>query len=302
MDKLVSIVIPTHKREVECLANAVNSALNQTYKNIELVIVDDSPSDYEKRAEVKAYAESIEHDKVIYLQNEKNLGGSLTRNRGIDASTGDYIAFLDDDDEYTPDKIEKQLRFMLENDCDMTFSNTVMCKNGKPVEVRDFKDIPAFDNESLLHYHLLYHLTGTSTYMFKAEKLREIGGFDNALCGQEFILMLKAIEGGLKIRYMDVNDVLHTISAEGSISFSRNKIQGEKNLYEIKKRFFTRLSKKEIKYINFRYHAIMAIAYKRNSMYGKMVGEGITAVATAPTVFIDECLSLAKNMLEQRKK
>ncbi|MBP3446912.1 MAG: glycosyltransferase [Clostridia bacterium] len=302
MDKLVSIVIPTHKREVECLANAVNSALNQTYKNIELVIVDDSPSDYEKRAEVKAYAESIEHDKVIYLQNEKNLGGSLTRNRGIDASTGDYIAFLDDDDEYTPDKIEKQLRFMLENDCDMTFSNTVMCKNGKPVEVRDFKDIPAFDNESLLHYHLLYHLTGTSTYMFKAEKLREIGGFDNALCGQEFILMLKAIEAGLKIRYMDVNDVLHTISAEGSISFSRNKIQGEKNLYEIKKRFFTRLSKKEIKYINFRYHAIMAIAYKRNSMYGKMVGEGITAVATAPTVFIDECLSLAKNMLEQRKK
>lgn len=302
MDKLVSIVIPTHKREVECLANAVNSALNQTYKNIELVIVDDSPSDYEKRAEVKAYAESIEHDKVIYLQNEKNLGGSLTRNRGIDASTGDYIAFLDDDDEYTPDKIEKQFRFMLENDCDMTFSNTVMCKNGKPVEVRDFKDIPAFDNESLLHYHLLYHLTGTSTYMFKAEKLREIGGFDNALCGQEFILMLKAIEGGLKIRYMDVNDVLHTISAEGSISFSRNKIQGEKNLYEIKKRFFPRLSKKEIKYINFRYHAIMAIAYKRNSMYGKMVGEGITAVATAPTVFIDECLSLAKNMLEQRKK
>lgn len=302
MDKLVSIVIPTHKREVECLAAAVNSVLRQTYKNIEIVIVDDSPSTYEKRAEVKAYVESLEHDKVIYLQNEKNLGGSLTRNRGIDASTGDYIAFLDDDDEYTPDKIEKQLKFMLDNDCDMTFSNTVMCKNGKPVEVRDFKDIPAFDNNSLLHYHLLYHLTGTSTYMFKAEKLREIGGFDNALCGQEFILMLKAIEGGLKIRYMDVNDVLHTISAEGSISFSKNKIQGEKNLYKIKSRFFPQLSKKEIKYINFRYHAIMAIAYRRNSMYGKMVGEGLTAVATAPTVFVDECISLAKNMLEQKKK
>ena len=101
---------------------------------------------------------------------------------------------------------------------------------------------------------------------------------------------------------MDVNDVLHTISAEGSISFSKNKIQGEKNLYQIKKRFFPQLSKEEIKYINFRYHAIMAIAYKRNSMYGKMVGEGLTAVATAPTVFIDECLALAKNMLEQKKK
>ncbi len=302
MDKLVSIVIPTHKREVERLAVAVNSAINQTYKNTEIIIVDDSPSTYEKRPEVKAYAESINHDKVIYLQNEKNLGGSLTRNRGIEAAHGDYITFLDDDDEYVLDKIEKQLRFMVENDCDMTFSNTVMCKNGQPVEVRDFKDIPAFDNESLLRYHLLYHLTGTSTYMFRAEKLREIGGFDNALCGQEFILMLKAIEGGLKIRYMDVNDVLHTISSEGSISFSRNKIQGEKNLYQRKMQYFPKLSKKEIRYVKFRYHAIMAIAYKRNSMYGKMVGEGITSVITSPLDFVSECTALLKNTVEQRTK
>lgn len=302
MDKLVSIVIPTHKREVECLSIAVNSAINQTYRNLEIIIIDDSPSSYRKRDEVKAYAESIDFPNVKYIQNEKNLGGSLTRNRGIEASTGDYIAFLDDDDEYKLDKIEKQLSFMLENDCDMTFSNTVMCKNGQPVEVRAFKDIPAFDNASLLRYHLLYHLTGTSTYMFKAEKLREIGGFDNALCGQEFILMLKAIEGGLRIRYMDVDDVLHTISAEGSISFSKNKIQGEKNLYERKKKYFPILSKKEIRYINFRYHAIMAIAYKRNSMYPQMVAEGITSVITSPLDFVSECAALLKNTVEQRTK
>lgn len=302
MDKLVSVIIPTHKREVSCLSVAVDSALNQTYKNLEIIIVDDSPSTYEKRDEVKAYAESIDHDKLIYIQNEKNLGGSLTRNRGIEAAHGDYITFLDDDDEYVLDKIEKQLRYMLENDLEMTFSNTVMCKNGQPVEVRDFKDIPAFDNETLLRYHLLYHLTGTSTYMFKAEKLREIGGFDNALCGQEFILMLKTIEGGLKIGYMDVNDVLHTISAEGSISFSRNKIQGEKNLYKRKTQYFSKLSKKEIRYVKFRYHAIMAIAYKRNSMYGKMIGEAIVSVATSPFDFISECLALLKNTIEQRTK
>lgn len=302
MDKLVSVVIPTHKREVNCLSTAVNSALNQTYKNLEIIIVDDSPSTYEKRDEVKAYAESIDHNNLIYIQNEKNLGGSLTRNRGIEAAHGDYITFLDDDDEYVLDKIEKQLKYMLENDLEMTFSNTVMCKNGQPVEVRDFKDIPAFDNESLLRYHLLYHLTGTSTYMFKAEKLREIGGFDNALCGQEFILMLKTIEGGLKIGYMDVNDVLHTISSEGSISFSKNKIQGEKNLYQRKMKYFPKLSKKEIRYIKFRYHAIMAIAYKRNSMYGQMIGEGITSVVTSPFDFVNECASLLKNTIEQRTK
>ncbi len=300
MDKLVSVVIPTYKRDVECLSAAVNSVINQTYKNTEIIIIDDSPDTYEKRPAVKAYAESIDHPKVIYLQNEKNLGGSLTRNRGIEAATGEYIAFLDDDDEYKPNKIEKQLKFMLDEDCDMTFSNTVMCKNGKPVEIRDFKKLPAFDNETLLHYHLLHHLTGTSTYMFKTVAIRKIGGFNNALCGQEFILMLKAIEGGLKIRYMDASDVLHTISSEGSISFSRNKIQGEKNLYQIKKSFFPKLTKEEIKYINFRYHAIMAIAYKRNSMYFKMLGEGITAIATAPMVFVRECVSRLKNIIKHK--
>lgn len=302
MNQLVSVVIPTYKREVDCLKNAIDSLLDQTYKNLEIIVVDDSPADFEKRPEIKAYVESITQCRVVYLQNEKNLGGSLTRNRGIDVATGEYITFLDDDDRYTPEKVETQLRFMLDNDCDMTFSNVVMCKNGKPVEVRAFKDIPAFDNESLLRYHLMHHLTGTPTYMFKAQKLREIGGFDNALCGQEFILMLKAIEGGLKIRYINVNHVLATISAAGGISFSKNKIQGEKNLYEIKTKFFPRLSKKEIRYVKFRYHAIMAIAYKRNSMYGKMLAEGITAVVTAPTVFVTECLALAKNMLEQKNK
>ncbi|MBQ8783277.1 MAG: glycosyltransferase family 2 protein [Clostridia bacterium] len=301
-DILVSVVIPTYKREAECLSKAINSVFAQTYKNTEIIVVDDSPSTYEKRNEVKIYISSLADKNVIYLQNEKNIGGSLTRNRGIEASHGKYITFLDDDDWYTPEKIETQLNFMIKNDCDASLSNTIMCKNGNPVEVRDFKDISAFDKKSLLHYHLLHHLTGTSTYMFKADKLRKIGGFDDALCGQEFILMLKAIEGDLKIRYMDVNHVFHTISSKGSISFSKNKIQGEKNLYKIKCRYFHELSKSEIRYIKFRYHAIMAIAYKRNSMYIQMIGEGLTAVATAPGVFLNECFSLLKNTLEQRKK
>lgn len=77
MDYLVSVVIPTYKREVEILSTAVNSVLNQTYKNIEIVIIDDSPDTYEKRPEVKAYVESLGLDNIVYIQNEKNLGGSL---------------------------------------------------------------------------------------------------------------------------------------------------------------------------------------------------------------------------------
>ena len=300
--ELVSGIITTHNRNADVVERALKSILSQTHTNIEVIVVDDSSPDFSDRDNVKSTVESYSEKNVRYIRHEECKGACAARNTGLADAKGNFVGFLDDDDEYTSDKIEKQIHFMIENDCDMTFSNTVMCKNRKPVEVRDFKDIPAYDNESLLRYHLLYHLTGTSTYMFKAEKLREIGGFDNALCGQEFILTLKAIEGGLKIRYMDVNDVLHTISAEGSISFSKNKIQGEKNLYKIKSRYFPKLTKKEIRYVKFRYHAIMAIAYKRNSIYHKMIAEGITAVITSPFDFVSECVALLKNTIEQRTK
>ena len=100
---LVSVVIPTYKRSVQVLSRAVRSVREQTYANVELIVVDDSPADYPGREEVRRYMEPLAGDGVIYLQNERNMGGSLARNRGVSASHGAYIAFLDDDDAFFPD-------------------------------------------------------------------------------------------------------------------------------------------------------------------------------------------------------
>lgn len=289
MNKLVSVVIPTYKREVETLSKAVNSIANQTYKNIEIVIIDDSPDTYEKRAEVKAYVESLEFKKTIYIQNEKNLGGSLARNLGIDASTGEYITFLDDDDEYKPEKIEKQLRFMQKNDYDMTFTPLeIYTSDEKLVDYRDFSDIESFDNNHLLKYHLQKHLTGTPTFMYKAEKLREIGGFDVVKVGQEFHLMLKSIIGGLKIGYFPECHVKAYRHPDGGISGGMNKINGEKALFEFKHKYFDRLNKKEQRFVKFRHHAVLAAGYKRNNMYLQMMSECFKTVLSSPTDFINE--------------
>ena len=301
MGCLVSVIIPTYKRKLDYVSNALQSVLNQTYDNIEIIVVDDSPNDFPYRDEIKNYIEKLNDDRVIYIRNEKNLGGSLSRNVGINASRGEYITFLDDDDEYMPGKVEKQLKFMLSNDCDLSFSNMIIYRlDGKVCDFRDHKGISSFDNETLLRYHLTKNLSGTPSFMFKADKLREIGGFRDVKMGQDFFLMLNAIESGLKIRYFNTCDVKVYKHNDGGISQGQNKIEGEKMLYDFKKRYFNILNSKEKRYVDFRHRVVMAVAYKRNHLYGKMIGNTIAAFFTSPKYFTTECFSFIKNIIKNR--
>lgn len=301
MDCMVSVIIPTYKRKLNFVSKAIQSVLDQTYKNIEIVVVDDSPSDFPFRDDIKNYIDGIKDGNVLYIRNKKNLGGSLSRNVGIEAAHGEYITFLDDDDEYLPGKVEKQLRFMLETGCDLSFSNMVMYRlDGNVCDFRDHKGIKAFDNETLLRYHLTRNLSGTPSFMFKSEKLREIGGFRDAKMGQDFFLMLNAIESGLNIRYFNSCDVKVYKHNDGGISQGKNKIDGENMLYEFKKQYFDRLDKDEIKYVKFRHRMVMSVAYKRNHMYGKMLASTFSAFFTSPKYFTSEFISFAKNIISLR--
>lgn len=298
---LVSVIIPTYKRSVNYLSRAVESVLNQTYNEIEVIVIDDSPAEFEHRAEIKEYIERLNNDKVIYYQNPQNIGGSLSRNRGIEFSKGEYITFLDDDDEYLPEKVKKQLDFMKANSYDLTFSNMIMYSpEGRVVDYREYVDIPSFDNEALLRYHLMKHLTGTPTFMFRADKLREIGGFEDAKMGQEFYLMLKSIEKGLSIGYFPECDVKIYKHPDGGISSGMNKINGENNLYNFKKTYFNILNGKEKRFIRFRHYAVMVVAYLRNRMYFKAIGAGITALAVSPCDFIKEVFGFVSKVIKHK--
>ena len=185
-DALVSVIIPTYKRTWDYLHRAVTSVLDQTYRHIEVIVVDDSPDAYEHRADVQTHMKELcgQDDRVRYLINEQNLGGSLARNRGIGEAKGVFTTFLDDDDEYLPLKVEHQVAFMEEQGCDLSFEDMTMYNvKDEVVDVRRYEDIRSYDNEALLHYHLTRHMTGTPTFMFKTEKLREIGA-DAVLVGE----------------------------------------------------------------------------------------------------------------------
>ena len=292
MDKaLVSVVIPTYKRTWDYLYRAVASVLEQTYKQIEVVVVDDSPDSYEYRGDVKQHMTELcgQDARVRYLVNEQNLGGSFARNRGIEAAAGVYTTFLDDDDEYLPQKIEHQVAFMEESGCDLSFEDMTMYNlKGEVVDVRRYGDLKAFDNDSLLRYHITHQMTGTPTFMFKTEKLREIGGFDDAKMGQEFYLMLKSIEKGLSIRYLPVCDMKVYKHQDGGISTGRNKIDGERAVYAHKRRYFDRLSLRERMFVRFRHQAVMAVAYIRNRRYFSAIGAGVAAFFMSPLDFFGQ--------------
>jgi glycosyltransferase involved in cell wall biosynthesis len=107
---LVSVIMPVFN-SAKYLKSAINSILNQTYENIELIIVDDGSTD-----ESVEIIKLISSSKIKFSQNEKNLGVSATRNRMIDLAKGKYLALMDSDDISTSYRIEKQVDFLEKND------------------------------------------------------------------------------------------------------------------------------------------------------------------------------------------
>lgn len=123
----ISIITPLYNSE-KYIANTIISVLNQTYKNWELLVVDDFSSDNSSNIVL----EFMKNDSRIKLfRNQKNLGAAISRNIAIKNANGTYISFLDSDDEWHPKKLEKQIKFMTENNILFSYTNYFEKNNKK---------------------------------------------------------------------------------------------------------------------------------------------------------------------------
>ena len=135
-NSLVSIVVATYKRDLS-LRKALESLINQTYKNIEIIVVDDNSNEEWNKKVKEIIDDFINKSNIIYIKNEKNKGSAQTRNIGIEKANGEYITFLDDDDIYLPNKILNQLNKMKEYDADFSVTDLeLLSENGKIIEKR----------------------------------------------------------------------------------------------------------------------------------------------------------------------
>lgn len=282
----VSVVIATYRRRAS-LQEAIESVMNQTYPDIEVIVVDDN-ADKEWNEAVVAIVQ--QYPTIQYIRNEKNMGSAESRNIGIRESTGEFITFLDDDDLYLPEKISKQVNAMQVENADYGITDLFLYdEKDKLIDKRVRNFIVQVNTEDLIAYHLKYHMTGTDTMMFRKDYLKKIGGFPPVNVGDEFYLMEKAIRGGGKFCYCRGCYVKAYVHSEtNGLSSGEKKVNGENELYAYKKTLWKALDRSDKRYIKMRHYAVLAFAYLRMRKYIAFISNSAHAFFISPI----ECIKL----------
>jgi glycosyltransferase involved in cell wall biosynthesis len=287
---LVSVIVPTYKR-ADRLENALRSIKGQTYRNLEILVVNDnipgSDWDCSTAETLKKFGDS--RLKVVHTAGQ--TGGGAARNYACRYASGEYLAFLDDDDEFLPDKVETQLAFMLEHDLDMCWQDVSWYdESGKLVEHRRLDHCKDFTQQGLLRAHLLTPISPTSIYMLKKSLFDRTKGFGEVATGQDWWLMLRCIEAGACMGYMPEVHVRQYLHSGERLSLGKNKIDGEVARHEVVRSYYSRLSKKDVRYIEFRHNAVLAFAMKRSRQPRLAIHYAFKAVASSPVACISEAL------------
>lgn len=160
-DKLVSIIMPTYNCG-KFIEETINSVINQTYTNWELIIVDDCSKD-----NTEEVVKKIKDKRIKYHKLKENSGAAVARTEAMKKAKGNYMAFLDSDDLWYPEKIEKQLKFMKDNNYDFT------CTAYEQIDEESNLLNKVIKTKKKANYNriLLDCPVGNSTVMYNVDKL-----------------------------------------------------------------------------------------------------------------------------------
>lgn len=246
-NEIISVIVTTYGR-TDTLARAIRSVLNQTYQNLEIIVVDDN-TNKEYSNQVSNIILGLSDKRLHLIHNEKNLGGALSRNVGIQNASSKYIAFLDDDDEYLPEKVEKQYNlFCKKND---PLLGLVYCYT-ESLESNGKTKIYQHDmTGNCLYESMLDNIAATSQWMCNKKALIDVGMFDNVPCKQDSNVILKLMLKGYHLdRVPEILSIYHNeikvnrISANTSNHIKR--IIGEEALRELCRTGYPYLNKDQI--------------------------------------------------------
>ena len=165
-NSLISVIIPTYNRG-SLILDSLNSVIRQTYKNLEIIIVDDCSTD-----NTEEIIRNAGDNRIIYHKLLKNSGACTARNKGIELANGEYIAFNDSDDIWHENKLEKQIDFLLKKNADV-----VTCKMDVYDESKNFMySFPNLNSDTELTTEglLKYNATSTQLLFGKAECFKTV--------------------------------------------------------------------------------------------------------------------------------
>lgn len=205
MNDLVSIIMPSYNT-ANYIAAAIVSVQNQTYTNWELVVVDDCSTDDTD----KVVKPLLSDARIRYLKNEKNSGAAVSRNRALREAKGKWIAFLDSDDIWVPEKLEKQIRFMEQNGYAFTYTDYMIQLNGTWLPY-------IYTGPSVVNRRKMYDYCyfSTITVMYDREKIGLIQ-IENLRKNNDYAMWLQVIEKSDCYRLPEC--MSYYIKHEGSVS------------------------------------------------------------------------------------
>ena len=229
---MISVVITTCKRDPSIVNRAIESVLSQTFTNWELIVVDDSPSFYPRRTEIKRMVEGLSRYNVRYIAHDQNFGACKARNTGLSEAQGEYIAYLDDDDEWVSTKLEKQIKKF-----EQSSKNTALiyCGYLTKFPTGGYKTVSlclqrgkVFDQLILKNF-----IGGTYFPLIKTEALHEIKGFDERMqSAQDFDVWLR-LASKYEVDYVNEPLVIYHICHGEQISGNPvRKLNGLRCLYQ----------------------------------------------------------------------
>ena len=277
---MVSAIVTTYKREPDMVLRAIDSILMQTYKDMELIVVDDSPDEYKLRNDVKNAvlnrAKQSREIEIRYIAHEKNMGACVARNTGLNASRGEYVAYLDDDDEWMPEKIEKQIEVIQKSNVALVGCGSISVndtdgtkkeRNVTPHRGKVFKELLSIN-----------FIGSTSFPLIRKSNLIDIDGFDPLMQSvQDYDVWLRIAEK-YEIDYIDEPLVIYHEHNDGRITTNPQKrINGT-----------TRLCQKFQTYLDadrrlwWEKHRELSRQYALNGEYGKAVKNWWKCVCKCP--------------------
>jgi len=208
---MVSVIIPSYNGE-RFVGEAIESVLNQTYQNFEIILVDDGSTDGSKSV-IKPF---LKDARIRLIEHEQNKGIPFARNTGIKHSNGRYIAFLDQDDLWLPEKLEKQIAILAQgpSNLGLVFGDIVTAsKDGRSLQTSVVpKNINLLPTRSVLKLLFLNNFIPLITVLVKRECVDTIGLLDEHIKGgaddYEWCLLLAA---KYRIHYINITLAIHRL-------------------------------------------------------------------------------------------
>lgn len=211
-EPLISVIIPAYNA-AEFMGETLDSVFAQTYKNFEVIVVNDGSSDTAELEQVLQRYPS----RLIYIKQE-NQGAAVARNTGLRAANGEFVAFLDADDRWSPAFLEKQMNLLNSTSADLVFADAMLFGDSH-LDGRTFMQLNPLMGEVTAENLLALKATVlTSTVLARKAVILDVGLFDVALRrGQDFDLWLRLAKAGA--RFANTREVLaHHRIVEGGLS------------------------------------------------------------------------------------